>query len=726
MKLLLKILSNIISKNILLLLLAWFLILFSSIYFLYNFKSSEIEDELVGATDTEAYMSSYILEKEFKIKSGNSSAIVLDSKINTDEIIKKIKDNFNQIENVIEIKSRNSHKYKLIYIDFKSKYLFVESQNLTKNLRVFVKYFENKYNSKMYVTGNASFYYDMKESGKDESSKGELFGLICSFMILIFNFGSLISAFIPIIIGATTLIFTNTVIKLIGMDFNPISQVLSGLVGLALSIDYSLFMVSRFKEEIDKAQKHLEALKISLINSGKTIIVSALIMICSISVLLIPDVSSSRIVVKNLLIVVCISLINSIIFLPMILLICKNVLDKPKFISKMISDKGSYLRWKRFASHVVNYPKTYLILSSSLLILIASPVMYMKLWEPSQTLAPQKSESMIGYNLLQSDNWGGELVPIEIVVKTKENLFTEKNISFIYKFTEFLKKNKNIAEVQSITSWNPYFKESDYFNLYGNLYYTGLISHVGQVAQLVNIDKKADITLIKVFPKTLMDIEISHQIIRYAQTFDKLNNEIYVGGMVARARDFTNELYNYVYLMLFIILISIYIILLLYMKSVILPIKAGLMNFLPIISSYGVLTLIFQYGYFSHALNIHVNNAVTAMVPISLFCIIFGLSMDYEVLILSRISEHYEETKDVKKAVVEGLAKSGSVITGAALILLAVFFPGIFSSSPGIKEICIGIISAIIIDSTIVRLFLVPSFIVLMGKWNWWNPLKID
>ena len=723
---LLKILSGIVGKYKAVLLVIWLSILFSSAYFLYNFKSDAIEEELLGATNTEAYYSAEILEKEFKIKSGNSSAIVVDQKINTDEIIDKLKRKFNQLENVVEIKSPNYHRYKIIYIDFKAKYLFVESQTLTKDLRLFVKDFEKKYNSKIYVTGNASFYYDMKESGKDESSKGELFGLICSFMILIFNFGSLVSAFIPIVIGATTLIFTDTVIKLIGMEFNSISQVLSGLVGLALSIDYSLFMVSRFREEIKKENNHFEALKVSLSNSGKTIIVSALIMICSISVLLIPDVSSSRIVVKNLLVVVLVALFNSILFLPMILIYAKDILDRPKFISKMIKDRGSYARWQIFATHIVNYPKRYLFLSSVFLILIASPVIYMKLWEPSQTLAPQKSESMIGYNLLQKDNWGGELVPIEIVVKTKENVFSEKSISFIYNFTEFLKRNKNVASVQSITSWNSNFKKEDYYNLYGTLYYTGMINQVGQIFQLVNTDKSADTTLIKVFPKTLMDIEISHQIIKDAQTFAKDDNQVYIGGTVARARDFTKELYGYVGLMLTIILSSIYILLLFYMKSVILPIKAGIMNFLPIISSYGILTLIFQYGYFGNILSIHNNHAVTSMVPISLFCIIFGLSMDYEVLILSRISESYEETKNVKSAVVEGLAKSGSVITGAALILLAVFIPGIFSSSPGIKEISIGIISAILIDSTIVRLFLVPSFVVLMGKWNWWNPFKLN
>ena len=191
---------------------------------------------------------------------------------------------------------------------------------------------------------------------------------------------------------------------------------------------------------------------------------------------------------------------------------------------------------------------------------------------------------------------------------------------------------------------------------------------------------------------------------------------------MARVDDFTKELYSYIPQMLLIIFGGIYILLFFSMKSVILPLKAAIMNFLPILSSFGLLTLVFQYGFFHNILHTPINGAVTNIVPIVLFCIIFGLSMDYEVLILSRITESYENTGDVKNAVVEGLAKSGSLITGAALILLGVFIPGAFSSSPQTQEICIGITSAILIDATIVRLLLVPSFMMLMGKWNWWNP----
>ncbi len=728
MRLIFRKLTEIIFKNKLIFLLIWITVISVSLFSLLGADKENNEIELSGANNTDAAKLESILINDFKIKSGNSAAIVINKKVNTNLLVSELKNKFPQIDNISNVKSEESHNYQLLYIDFKQKYLFVEVQSLTKEIRNFFNQYQKKDNTKIYLTGNSAFYYDMKDSGKKDSAKGEIFALFCSLIILIFNFGALVSALIPILIGASTIIISNAIIKIFSIQIIPISQVMSGLVGLALSIDYSLFIVNRFREELKKEniiQDGYQALVTSMINSGKTILISALIMICSVSVLLIPDVSSSKIVVKNLLIVIIISFINSIIFLPVFLIYTKNLLDKPKFIAKYLKNSDNYLIWRKFASHVVEYPKRYFILSLSVLLLFALPVYNIKLWEPSQTLAPSDSESMQGYKLLEKDNWGGELIPIEIAIKSSEIIYTKDLISFVYDFTKYLENNPNVSSVQSITSWNKKFSKNDYFTLYNSLYPLGLISQNTQIQNMVNINTGENITLVKVFQKSLMDIESSHKIIKYAKEFNKNNKyQIYVGGMTARAKDFTNELYNYMPQMFFIIFVSIYILLFFYMKSAILPIKAGIMNFLPILSSYGIIVLIFQYGYFHQILNTPINHAVTAMVPLTLFCIVFGLSMDYEVLILSRISECYEQTNDVKEAVIEGLARSGSVITGAALIMLVVFIPGIFSTSPGIKEICIGIIAAIFIDSTIVRLFLVPSFVILMGKWNWWTPFK--
>ncbi len=172
--------------------------------------------------------------------------------------------------------------------------------------------------------------------------------------------------------------------------------------------------------------------------------------------------------------------------------------------------------------------------------------------------------------------------------------------------------------------------------------------------------------------------------------------------------------------MLTLIIGGVFILLSWHFKSVILPIKAALINFVPILGSFGVLVLIFEYGWGQNLLHTAVNGAITNTVPLILFCLVFGLSMDYEVLMLGRMHEYYLEHRQVKPAIIEGLAQSGGLITSAVLILLGVFLPGCFSTSSQTQEICLGIVAAMAIDATLVRLFLVPSFMTLMGHWNWW------
>jgi len=724
---LLSILTNFIFNKKKLVLIIWL-----SLIILFLFISSKTEykkTELDGLKNTESYRIFQILENNFDIKLGNSSAIVFKGDDKNNELKNSLAKNFSQIAKITEIKGKTKHKQRLYYIDFKKDVRITDAQKLTKDIRIFLDKWEKKTGIKTYITGNNAFYFDADDTGSKDSRSIEIFALSITFFILIFNFGNVLSAMLPILMGITTIIYVNALVKIIGIETIPLSLILDSLVGLALAIDYSLFIVSRFREEL-RTKDDKEALLATITNTGKTIIFSALIMFISVSVLLIPDVSFSRSVVKNLLLVILISTINSLLFLPVFLIYGKNIIEKVHLFSNLIKYEQKYIFWKKFAQNIVKYPKTYFILSVTSLLILSYPILNMKLWEPVQTLAPKESESMQGYKLLEKDSWGGELIPINIVIKSKNsNVFTKEFISSVYDLTNAMKKNNKVAYVDSITSINPNFTKDDYFTLYNTLNNFGLLSQRDDIKSLVNINSGSNITLINIYPKDLMTVDDTYEIVKFAKEYIKnnINNpnyDILVGGVVSRAKEFTNELYNYIPQMLIIILLSIFTLLYLYMKSIVLPIKAGIMNFLPILGAFGILTLVFQYGYASNILNTPENHAVTYLIPIILFCIVFGLSMDYEVLILSRITEFYENGYDVKSSIVEGLANSGSVITGAALILLSVFTPGIFSSYPLIKELCIGIVSAIFLDATIVRLLLVPSFMILLGKWNWWKPFN--
>ncbi|RZA07367.1 MAG: hypothetical protein EOO68_03525, partial [Moraxellaceae bacterium] len=176
-------------------------------------------------------------------------------------------------------------KTQLFYISYDTKYTFSEVQSLTPKIREYLTKWSEKNKIKSYFTGVTAFQYDAKTAGKDDSKRGEILGLVLSLFILIFTFGALLSAFLPLLIGITTIIFLNALIKVLGISINPVSIILSGLLGLGLAIDYSLFIVSRFREETDNKDIN-NSLNNTMIYSGKTILYSGLIMLCSISGLL--------------------------------------------------------------------------------------------------------------------------------------------------------------------------------------------------------------------------------------------------------------------------------------------------------------------------------------------------------------------------------------------------------------------------------------------------------
>lgn len=709
------------SKNVF---FAWLVLIFSAILVIIFHPNNNLETEISGNKQGEAFEVKTLLNDDFNLKLGNSSALVLEGKPDTTKLKTELKKTFPQIKLISDF-TNDEHKNTLLILQFDKEVAGTEVQKLTPEIRKYLKTSGEKA-LKSYYTGPPAFQYDAKVATQNDSKTSELFALLVSFIILVFTFGSLVSAIIPVIIGAITLIFFTAIVKITGISINFISQILSVLTGLALSTDYSLFIISRFKEEMETNDSYVSVYK-TLAYSGKTLFYSGLIMVCSVSALYLPDISITRAIVISMLLVIFLSMINSIVFLPVLVNLLQKHLDKPKYFSRLIDNRKKELFWENFTTHIVKYPKSYFLFSICFLFLLILPVFNIKLFSPVITIAPEGSESISGYNKLQEDGWGGQLVPINVIVKfdQKNSIYSKEAISYIYDLTKKIESNKKVASLQSLTSWNKDFSKQDYINFYSNVY---MLTSVFQqnINPLINYNTGMNMSLINVYPKNLKDLSDSFDILAFLKKEEKTTSpQLRVGGIVSRVNEFTKELYSYTFEMLFIIFIGIYIIIFIHIKSLVIPIKAGIMNFLPITASFGILTLIFQYGFLHNILNTPINYAVTNIVPIILFCVIFGLSMDYEILILSRITEEYHKTGDVKKAIIKGLSKSGSLITGASFILAGVFLPGVFSSSPQIKEICIGMISAIILDSTIVRIIMVPSFMMLMGKWNWVGLKKV-
>ena len=668
-----------------------------------------------GARDSDAAIVQEVLADYFDLGLENTLAIVFEADYTPPESLLEQIRTAPHTEHIQEITGVQAHHNRIYLVQLDLDLPAFEAEKQVPIMRQFLADWSQDSGIKTWVTGKQAFFYDMGQSSKAETSSAEQWGLLFAFIVLIFNFGSLPAAILPLVVGTSTLLLTQIMLRILGLGGNQTSLVLNSMVGLGLTIDYCLFMVNRYREERLHGPP-AKALETVLLRTGRTILYSALVMLAALATLLIPDVDALRGTIQNLILVVALSAFNALITLPLLLLVLDAWLDRPRWLAKRILSWHNEVRWRKLATHVTGHSLVYFLLSLSILLALSLPVTQIRLWEPLQSLAPSESESIQGFKTLSKDDWGGEIMPVHVLIYAPEghSVLEDQISAQIYTLVQAAEKQPQVAWVQGIVgSAQPL---ADYQSMFGHL--RALSGFMLPQMPLVRQTPQGEATLLNIYPQNVMDVEQTYAILAWLQNFSQDNPDmkIQVGGVVARARSFTHEMYKDLPLLLGLVLVSILILLSFYLRSIVLPLKAGLMNFLPIMSAFGIMVWAFQWG----ALEEH--HGIINIVPITLFCIVFGLSMDYEVLILSRIDEAWRETGDARESVISGLAQSSGIITGAALILLGIFSMGITSSSPIIQELSLGISVTIFLDATLVRLLLVPAFMMLMGKWNWWHP----
>lgn len=710
------ILSGIYTRGKLIL-VAWFTLILLTALGLYWHPPGTRETELSGAQNTEAAQVQKILTQHFNLKLGGTAAIVLPWNVSTEGLADFLTQELPEIQRVEPVNTDKAHQLQLLKVVFKPNYALTTLQEATPRLRRSLKQWNPR--AQAQVTGSTAFQYDTRAESKKDSQRSESLAFLVSLGVLILTFGALSTAILPLIMGGAVLLLFHGIMAYFEAPLSPVSRILTSLVGLALSVDYALFIVSRFREERSAGAGLTRAWQISLGQAGQTILFSGLIMLVSLSALLIPDVSLSRHLMGHLMLIIVLALFHALVVLPLLLVYGDRWWHWPAFLSRWIDNhrQHSQVRWHRFSSHVVHHAGIYFTLSLLFLGLLIWPLQSFRIWSPVNAIAPRQAESTQAYNALQQDHWGGELLPIIAVYKT-ENVFGRQALAQLYDIHHRIARSPDVYRVQSLVGEEPLAVYQTLYNSLQSFGFFGAPTALRQVA----LPENPTYTLLYVFPKNTQDPNVHQRIMADLgkQQHELKQGELLRGGVVARVNDFTHELYRELPLMLGLIVGGVLLLLGWHLKSIVLPLKAALINFAPILGAFGILVLVFQWGWGQTLLHSAVNGAITNTVPLILFCLVFGLSMDYEVLMLGRIHEHYMEHGKVKPAIIEGLAQSGSLITSAVLILLGVFLPGCFSSSSQTQEICIGIVSAMILDATLVRLFLVPSFMTLMGHWNWW------
>jgi RND superfamily putative drug exporter len=348
------------------------------------------------------------------------------------------------------------------------------------------------------------------------------------------------------------------------------------------------------------------------------------------------------------------------------------------------------------------------------MIYMMTPLSQMKLGVPNAEVLPPSYESRYGSDLMKQAYDSRELNPIQIRIHTEKEVWDESSIRQVREYA------KRVADTSGVT------KVQSYVHVLGDKSEAELAAvFKGQEArkQLENLKLAKDHTaLLVVIPEQDPDDPVTDGLVRNLRKLQTGGLDVLVTGGPAYRLDIIDRIQDRIPEVLAFVMGITYLVLLVAFRSVLLPLKAVLMNVLSLGASLGIVVLVFQYGYLADALHITSIGYVSATLPVIIFCVVFGISMDYEVFLISRIMEEYERTGDNELSTAEGLKKTGSLITSAAFILVVVVGSFLFTDIEIMKALGLGLGLAVLIDATIIRIMLVPALMKLLGKANWWAP----
>jgi RND superfamily putative drug exporter len=544
--------------------------------------------------------------------------------------------------------------------------------------------------------------------------RAEVFSIPLTIVVLLLVFGGLIAAGVPLLVGILAIVGAIAVV--FGLSTSTFQSIFAvnviTMLGLGLGIDYSLFMVARFREEL-KQRPTGEAIAVSMATVGKTILFSAITVIFALGATQFFPLPAVRSMGQAGMIVVGLALVYGLTLLPALL-----ALLGPRINSVSIGLPGRRNRaesaeggvWHAIAEAVMRRPVAILVPVLAVLLIAGIPFFRLDITPGGPEVLPTDNPARIATERLNTEFPGGETEPVPVLVTADDgNALSVASITALNEFVTTASSIEHVNRVDSIVSGGAWANYSgDPASLPADVQ-AMIAQYVRTDSVLVEIETTAEGSALEELVRDLRDIQPNGALVE-------------VGGFGGASVDTVDGIAEGIVPALAFVVIGSYLILLLTFGSVFLPLKAIFMTLLSISASLGALVLVFQDGRFESLLDFQASGEIISTTPILLFCIMFGLSMDYEVLMLSRIQEEYQRTGDNRASVARGLEKSAKVVTGAAFIMVIVFGGFMLADIVVIKSMGFGLALAVLIDATIVRALLVPATMRLMGRWNWWAP----
>ncbi|MFN8124191.1 MAG: MMPL family transporter [Thermoleophilia bacterium] len=561
---------------------------------------------------------------------------------------------------------------------------------------------------KVGITGGPAVFEDFNQVNKKDLQVSESIQIPFLLLILVIFFGSVIAAGVPI--GATLVAIVTTMGGLYFLaqvlDLSIYVQNVVLLIGIGVGIDYSLFVASRFRDELREGRDPLDAAAVTGGTAGKAIFFSGLTVAVALAGMFAVGVPLFTGFAVGTIAVVFMAVAVGLTFTPALLVAIGPRLFKWDLRRRFVRAIGRTPRppvadvvgqgfWVRWANWVMKRPWPVLIATSVVLLVLAAPALNMKVGSSGITALPSDTPSREALAKIETVAGPGAASALQVVATGLPDDPTAAGVP--------------LAELQRLIAAD------------------GSVASVGRTPQISADGRTAIITVI---PKSGDDSEDAQNLVGrilddYAPKVPALT-QVEVGGGASQNRDFTDKTAGNLPLVIGLVMVLTFIVLVVLFRSIVLPLKAVLMTLLSVLASYGVLTLVFQEGWLDSLLGFDHLGHVTSWVPAFLFSILFGLSMDYEVFLLSRIREHRDRGASDTEAVAAGLARTGRIISAAATIMVIVFLSFLTNRLIPIKELALGLAVAVFLDATLVRLLLVPAFMRLAGRWNWWLPGPLD
>lgn len=574
----------------------------------------------------------------------------------------------------------------------------------------------------MLIDGEPVFLSDTNLQTQRDLLRAEYIATPLAIITLLLVFGSVTAAIVPIILDGICAVFILSILACISTRFSlsVFTLNIAMLLGLCLSLDYALFIIYRFREELTLGRNIDKALAITQATAGKAVFFSGLAVFASLSALLFFPVNILFSIGVGGITAVGVAMFVSLIILPAFLAVLK---DKINFLPIGLKSLRTENIWLWIVGRVVRYPWTNFISILVLLLFLGSPLLAVNIGISDYRILPDSFPSRQVFNIFEIKFSKNQLLPIYVLIKSKQSqILTETNISTIYNLVDKLKSNPDIKRIDSIVSTDPRLTKKQYEFLY---------THTDQLnpalKQLLKITTHNNSTLLTIISKYPSDSPQTKNIIDYIRKLQLRNSlSIEVTGQPANTFDVLHKIAQIFPLAFIWVIVLSYFILLLLLRSLFLPIKAILTNMLSLFASYGILVFIIQKGHFAALLHFPPQGMIDISLLIIIFCALFGFSMDYEVFLLSRIKEDYEQMGNNVASICHGIAHSSKIITSAAIVVILICFSFISAEIILVKAFGLGIAIAIFIDAFLIRTILVPAVMTLLGKWNWYLPKWLD